>query len=365
MNVVDLLGWLESKYGEALNGIQQKIVSFVEFLQGNPVFKYLPGINDIDLESFRTQRSDSNNGVRGVTGDATGDRGKKFLTGDNKTGKDKSGSNKIADMTPEEQLNFLQKLRQEVAELTAEEKSLGEQLLEQNLLDYERLALLARLTEVQAKLNEIKNEGALDVSGKVGELEALSEMLKGLEDDPRFIRAGKPFTGAKQEGPAEETLGISFEQLLTTAQNIHDILNQPLDNPFKTMQAILQIVMQIGGLLGGGGAGGFLSFLGPIGMGLGLLSNIFGGLFGSSKKSGSAGGSGNMQRMGAMFRTFAQTGFLADLPPQVLAGGYSSGSMNMGQEFYFNGRLINNKFKEEMSRDGLMITEFNERKKYK
>ncbi|KXK47260.1 MAG: hypothetical protein UZ05_CHB002002258, partial [Chlorobi bacterium OLB5] len=164
----------------------------------------------------------------------------------------------------------------------------------------------------------------------------------------------------------EELLVFDLNATMQVAQNIYDILNQPLDNPFKTMQAILQIAMQVGGLLQGGGGmgGGFLSFLGPIGMGVGLLGNIFGSIFGGSKK-GRTGGSGNMQRMGAMFRTFAQTGFLAELPPQVLAGGYSSGSINMGNDLYINGRKVDGKFKKEVVTDGLILKDFYMRNKSK
>ncbi len=367
LNVADLLAWLESKYGETLNGIQQKIVGFVEYLQNNPVFKYLPGIGDIKLDDFRTQNADSNNGIHGVTGTGNGDRGKMYKTFTTKTKTTGTGSNNGSTTTDQEELNFIEKFRQKIAELEAEEASLTEQLKDQNLTYYEQVALLAELEKIQGELSGMRGLNPLDISGKTGDIGSLTDMVKGLGDDPRFIRAGKPFTGSKRSGPAEESAGMSLESMMQVAQNIHNILNQPLDNPFQVMQAMLQIAMQIGSLLNGGAAGGFLSFLGPIGMGIGLLGGLFGGLFGGSNRGGSPGSRGSaLQRLAAMTNTFQQTGHLYDLPPQFTSGNMSfNPAMAVAAEVSINGRKVDNKFKEEINRDGLMLTEFNTRSKYK
>lgn len=204
----------------------------------------------------------------------------------------------------------------------------------------------------------------MDISGKIGDLDALSTKLAELPDDPSFVKAGKPFTGSKQSGPAEEPTGLDLGAMVQVAQNIHNILNQPLDNPFKIMQAMLQIAMQIGTLLGGAGGmgagGGLLSFLGPIGGIVNLVGGIFGGLLGMPK-SGSAGGGGmseNMKKMADMFNTFRATGSIYNLPREFTQVAPANVNVNNGYGIYINGKKIDNKFKKEVVTDGLIIKDF-------
>ncbi len=366
MNVVDLLGWLEEKYSDTLNGIQQKVVDFVAFLQGNPVFKYLPGISDINLDDFRTTGADSQTGVNGVVGTGEGDRGKMYNSDFVKKKKDGTGSNKGSDKTPEEQLTFLDEFRKKIKQLEADEKSLTEQLQTENLTIYEQTALLAELTRVQNELNAARGNMPLDVSGKTGDLDVLRDLVFGGKDDNKYGTAIEP-NKKERAGQAGQTAGVSFEQMIQAAQNIHNILNQPLDNPFKVMQAMLQIAMQIGSLLGGAGgaAGGALSFLGPIGMGIGLVGSIFGGLFGFSRRSGSGGGSGNMQRMAGMINNYRQTGSIYNLPREFTSGAGMTSNMNMGTDIYINGRPVDGKFKKEVVTDGMILKDFHSRKRSK
>ncbi|HMR00218.1 MAG TPA: hypothetical protein PKE39_14445, partial [Ignavibacteria bacterium] len=316
------------------------------------------------LEERRKEVTGENLSLINQTIDAT----KKYVETQNSYGlkdtKSPTGNPKVSRIEEEKQkLNEVEETQKRINELTVE---YGEAMGKGYLGLAEELK--AQIDEMEKRMEYlVTGIKEMDISGKIADLDALSNKLKELPDDPAFVRAGKPFSGSKQGTPAEEPTSVSFESMVQVAQNIHNILNQPLDNPFQVMQAMLQIAMQIGSLLGGGGAGGgLLSFLGPIGSVVGIVGSIFGGLFGSTRRgSGSGGGSQNMQKMAAMMNTFRNTGSIYDLPREFTSVVPAMNGMGTVLEFSLNGRPVNNKFKEEINRDGIMLNDFNQRSRYK
>lgn len=370
--------WLKSKVQEALNINLDKYRNSNAFV--SKTFEEMKTntatLNDLNQTLVILQKEQNN---------ATGDKLKLINQGIEQTKKQIDQQQKLGVNTSnrkgpgrvnsprieKEDLNFLEDYQKKLAGLRDDESELKGLLAGQNLEGHERLYLTEKLASVVKQINEMMGNVGIDISSKMGDLVSLTAMVQSLPD----AMAKKSWKGGgtvPEASEQPEDLDMSFARWMQMAQEINSILNQPLDNPLQTMMAILKIAQQVAMFMNGGDGSGFgqllggaLSFLGPVG---GIIGSIFGGIFGGMPSGSGSGASGSMvhPEMSGMISNFNKTGHFYDLPAPFLIGGQASpvpaAAGTGGSNFYFEGRLIDNNFIEEIATKGVILKSFREQK---
>lgn len=249
--------------------------------------------------------------------------------------------------------------------------------------------LKIQIDELQKRIDYlIKGIKDIDISGKIGDIDKLRELMNKVKDDDKYGKAIEPEKKPRaREAKGEEKIEPpSFEGLVSTAQRIADIINKKPTNLFDAFSRMFQIAQAIALMMN---AAKVASVLGPIGGIFGML----GTLFFNKGTDPVVPGSGNSDTVPAwltpgevvinkprVMQLVSQygTGFIkwlnggGSLLPAI-PGHYNTGGIvqNIIQErraassssnLYLNGKILDARERRRIAKDGIYLNDLTNKK---